>query len=248
MFSTLFDGSEVNILIAFLGGFLTFFASCLLPLVPTYLAFLSGNSLTTHNTQERWHILKTALFFVLGFVSTFIVIGFVLNRFALILGPYREWMTRIAGLLFIAMGLFILGVGKKSILQREFKFHIPESWQKHRHLYAWLTGIAFGFGWTPCIGPVLAVILFWSTQQASSLHGLLLLTSFGVGLGIPFLLVALAFDRVFPFFQKSQKLANTLQLVSGAFILITGILMLFNQFTYLSLQLLYILKLPIFTI
>lgn len=248
MFSTLLDTTNLNIFIAFLGGFLTFFASCLLPLVPTYLAFLSGNSLSTHSTHEKWNILKTAFFFVLGFITTFVVIGFILNRFALVLGPYRMWITRVGGVLFIMMGLFMLGFGEKSFLQKELRWQIPQSWKQYNHIYAWLTGIAFGFGWTPCIGPVLAVILFWSTQQASSLAGLILLISYGIGLGIPFLLVAATFDRIFPLFKKSQKVAKMLQMASGVLILLTGILMLFNQFTYLSILLLNTLSLPILTL
>ncbi|MCD8527641.1 cytochrome c biogenesis protein CcdA [Candidatus Woesebacteria bacterium] len=247
MFETLLDGSTVNIFIAFLGGFLTFFCLLLLPLVPTYLAFLSGHGLTHTNVEDRWHLLKVAFAFVFGFVTTFVLIGFVLNRFALVLGPYRIWLTRVGGLLFLLMGLFILGVGKQSILQREFKVVVPSFLQNWKLFYAWLTGLAFGFGWTPCIGPVLAVILYWSTQQATALQGFFLLISYGLGLGVPFLLVAVAFDRIFPFFQKSQKIARALHLASGILIVITGVLMLANQFSGLSLLFLHLVNWPVLT-
>ncbi len=247
MLTTLLDGNNVNLLIALLGGFITFFASCLLPLVPTYLAFLAGHAITHNNVKDRWHTLKVATAFVGGFITTFIVVGFILNRFALLLGPYRMWLSRAGGVLFIVMGLFILGAGKKSILQREFKLEIPARLQQWRLFYAWLTGLAFGFGWTPCIGPVLAVILFWSTQQATALYGFLLLVAYGIGLGIPFLLVAVAFESLIPWLKKSQRFTHFLQFFAGVFILITGVLMVFNQFQGLSFWLLELLNLSIFT-
>lgn len=239
MFQTLLDGSQVNLLIAFVGGFVTFFASCLLPLVPTYLAYLSGVSLQSDNAeQHRWSIFRVALFFVLGFISTFVVLGALISQFSVVVASYRVFINRLAGFLFVVLGLYMMGVFKSHILSREMRFDVHHLFKQYRHLHAFITGIAFGFGWTPCIGPVLAVILFWSSQQASMIQGLLLLIAYGIGLGIPFLIVALGFEKMIPLLRKYARISQYAMYVSGMVIILAGVLMFFGQFQRLSLVLL----------
>ncbi|MBT3249766.1 MAG: cytochrome c biogenesis protein CcdA [Candidatus Pacebacteria bacterium] len=236
---SIFDGSQVNFLIAFLAGITTFFASCLLPLVPTYLAYLSGITLNDeHASQKKWQVFKTGLMFVIGFIITFMILGLTANKFASVLHPYRQFIEKVAGVLFIALGFFMMGIFKNNLLSREKRFNVQGKFKKHRSLHAILTGIAFGFGWTPCIGPVLAVILFWAAQADSALKGTMLLTSYGVGLGVPFLIIALGFEKIIPWIKKHHQISRITSFISGLFILITGILLFTDQLQALSFYLL----------
>lgn len=242
----IFDGSQVNLLIAFIAGGITFFASCLLPLVPTYLAYLSGVALNDQQAgQKKWQIFKTGLMFVIGFIITFIVLGLLVNKFASVIGSYRQLVEKIAGVLFIALGLFMMGIFKSTFLSQEKRFDFHGKFQQHRSLHAVLTGIAFGFGWTPCIGPVLAVILFWAAQAESIFKGTMLLTAYGIGLGIPFLVIALGFEKIIPWIKKHAKISKVVSVISGLFVLTTGILLLADQFQNMSFYLLELFNLRI---
>lgn len=219
--------ANLNPLAAFAGGFTTFFASCLLPLVPTYLAYLMGSSTITDEKTGRSKLLKTSLVFVLGFSLTFIIFGLVLNRFAGLLLPYRWWLEKIGGLLFIVFGLQLLLPTTNSFLQREWRLpDISQKMSKWHYTHAFLFGVVFASGWTPCIGPMLAVILLWSAHQETLLQGAILLTSFSAGLGLPFLLTALAFEKVMPWWQRSKKVSSYVRIVAGGLVLINGVLLL----------------------
>lgn len=241
---TLLDGNNVNLLVALLAGVVTFFASCLLPLVPTYLAYLSGVSLSDDQaTTQRWRIFKTALAFVTGFVTTFVMLGLLVAQFAPLVAAYRDTLTRISGVLFIVLGLSMLGVFKSGWWQSEFKLQVSDSFKKFQLLYAFLVGVAFGLGWTPCIGPVLAVILFWSTRQETQWQGVMLLVSYGVGLGLPFLAVAALFEKLVPWLKQHARLSEYAVKFSGAVVVLAGVLFLLGQFQVLSLALLELLQL-----
>lgn len=239
MLNNIFDGSQINFLVSFLAGGITFFASCLLPLVPTYIAYLSGVALSDKKaSQKKWQILKTSLMFVIGFITTFMLLGLAANKFAGLIYPYRKIVEKIAGVLFITLGLFMMGVFKKSFLPQEKRFNIQGKFQKHRSLHAILTGVAFSFGWTPCIGPVLAVILFWAAQADSALKGTMLLASYGVGLGIPFIVIALGFEKIIPWIKQRSGISRTVSLISGLFVMGAGVLLLMDQLQSLSIYLL----------
>lgn len=233
----MFDGTQVNLLIALLAGFVTFFASCLLPLVPTYLAYLSGISLKNEtSSQERWQVFNMGALFVSGFVLTFILLGLATNQLSTLITPYKKLVTKLAGLLFIALGLFMLGIFQSKLFAQQRHLKIRAQLQQHRSLYAFLTGVGFGFGWTPCIGPVLALILFWSAQAESALKGIALLTAYGIGLGIPFLLIALFFEKLIPFLKKYSRVSQLVTLLSGVVVTAIGVLLLLDQFNNFSLM------------
>ena len=232
----MFDGSEVNLIIALAAGFITFFASCLLPLVPTYLAYLSGVSLNDDQAgQQKWRVFKTGALFVLGFIITFIILGLTINKFAAVVAPYRQIVEKIAGLLFISLGLFMLGVFQNRFFSQERRFDLHGKFQQHQSLHALVTGVAFGFGWSPCIGPVLAVILFWASQAESSLKGAALLTAYGIGLGIPFLIIALGFEKIIPWLKKNAQISQWATYLSGVIVILAGILLLLGRFEEISL-------------
>lgn len=233
--STFLDGSQVTVGVAFLAGFVTFFASCLLPLVPTYLAYLSGVSLTTETaTKQRWLVVRHAVLFVSGFVTTFFALGVFSYHLASQIAPYKPVIEKIAGLFFITLGLFMLGVFQHRWFIQERRFDLHRMFNQHRFLHAVIMGVAFGFGWTPCIGPVLAVILYWSAQQATVWQGAGLLLVFGLGLGLPFLLVAIGFEHLIPLLKKYTKVSLYINRFAAGVIIIAGALLLTGQFQSMS--------------
>jgi len=232
-----FDGTHVSFITAYLAGFFTFFASCILPLVPTYLGYLSGISFQNlGDKKNKHHILKTASIFVLGFVATFVAMGLVLQRISWALLSYRDLIEKISGIFFLALGLYLLGVFKSNFLSRERQTPLHTFFEKNINLHAFLTGVGFGFSWTPCIGPVLAVILYWSAQAETALVGSLLLASFGIGLGTPFILVSLAFEKIVPALKKYQKISKYISYVAGSVVILFGILLLLGKSQDFSLQ------------
>lgn len=236
MFGIPLDGSNITVLVAFVAGFITFFASCLLPLVPTYLAYISGVSLSTMNTDNhRWLVFRAALLFVIGFVSTFVVMGITLQRFAVFFAEYREVMSQLAGLLFVFMGLLLLGAFKKlRLVNGEVRFDIQKFFVGSTHLHALFTGVAFGFAWTPCIGPVLAVILYWSASQANAARGIVMLIAYGLGLGVPFLLAAVGFDRVMKLVSHHPAWTKKITQLSAVIIILAGVAMITGKIDELS--------------
>lgn len=240
MISSFFNGSTFNVLIVFMAGVVTFFASCLLPLVPTYLAYLSGVSLaaTGENGQHRGLLVRVASVFVIGFICSFVTLSLAFNSLAFFLAPHRELINRLAGVLFLVMGFALIGMLDHSPLGKERKLDVRHLFNQQKYLHSFLTGIAFGFGWTPCIGPILAIILFTANQQATAVTGSLLLVVYGLGLGLPFLLVAVAFDQIMPFLKKSQRFSRWLMILSGVLIIVIGLLMLSGQFARVSIELL----------
>lgn len=248
MFTITLDGSQVSIIAALLAGFITFFASCLLPLVPTYLAFLSGMSLSQkHTSRERLDILKISVLFVLGFVAVFVALGAVAYQVNSVFTQYRPLIEKIAGFFFIVLGLSMAGVIKNKYLVQEKKFELGEGLRKFKHLYAVLAGVVFGFGWTPCIGPVLAVILFWASQADTQLQGLLLLTSYGIGLGIPFIAIGVGYEYLIPRLEKSRNITHAIGVTSAVIVLISGILLLTGTYQHVSMWLLAQVNAPVFT-
>ena len=206
------DGSQVNLGIAFLSGLITFFASCLLPLVPTYLAYLSGLSLQEKHfsKNQRFHIFTTGLSFVVGFIVAFVLLGLTLQQFSFYLTSYREVLQQVAGLLFVLLGLVILGLVKPSFVTQEYRLPLQHLFIKYRLVHAFITGIAFAVSWTPCIGPVLAVILYWASQTAT------------------------AFEWLLPIIRKYQKVGYYLSILSAIIIILMGTLLLIGQFQQAS--------------
>ncbi len=267
MFNELLSGQEVNFFIAFIAGFVTFFASCLLPLVPTYLAYLSGVALNSEDaSKQRLQIVKVALFFVFGFITSFVLLSLVFNAVSDVFSSFREVVEIVGGFSFIILGLFMLGVFRARIFTRERKLNLAtvllqlkklcnlfnpkascwqdgintkEIFKKYKNFHAFLTGVMFGFAWTPCIGPVLAVILFWSSRVGTTVTGVLLLIAYGMGLGVPFLLVALVFEKIIPLLKKYSKISLYVSYLSGIVIILAGIFMIAGRFRETSITLIH---------
>lgn len=230
------NGSLINYLLAYLAGFMTFFASCLLPLVPTYLAYLSGVSLQDENAgKSRWKIFKLALLFVAGFITVFMILGLSFNSLAGSLIQYTSIIGKIGGVIFILLGLYLLDIFKLKIFAQERRFNLHKLFSGKPHLHAITTGVGFGLGWSPCIGPVLAVILFWAARAETAAVGTILLFMFGLGLGTPFLLIALGFEKLIPILKKYSKATKYITYLSGIIVLFFGILLLMEQVQQFSL-------------
>ncbi len=235
IFNIQYDGSEVTLLVAFLAGIITFFASCLLPLVPTYIAYLSG--VHTLSDKSKSSVLQAAYFFVIGFVSVFMLLGVLARVFSTIIGQYRIIATQLSGVFFILIGLFMLNVFKH-FGQTEYKLHIEKHFQKNTVLHGLLTGVGFGLGWSPCIGPVLAIILYWSAIQETMLRGLGLLFTYGLGLGLPFLITAYGYSHVLKAIGRHPKIHSAINSIAALVLIATGIAMLTNTIQTLSFWLL----------
>ncbi len=249
----MFDGSQVNLLIAFIGGVITFFASCLLPLVPTYIAYLSGIATSrtiddSHKKVFKRDIFINGLIFTIGFIFVFVLLGATTNTLGRFLGIYKPLIRKLGGFLFIIMGLFMLNIIKPHFLYQERKLRLSVSPTKFRKLNSFFVGLTFGFAWTPCIGPVLAVILFWAAQTETVWQGMSLLLAYGIGLGIPFLVVALFFEKISSKLVITKRLGRYLNLLAGIVILLIGALLILGKVELLSMWLLQFFNLNILAV
>ncbi len=207
---------------AFVAGIFMFLAPCTLPLVPGYLAFIGGNK-----------VMRNAVTFVLGFGVVFVLLGLFAGSLGSIIGPYRFWGERLAGILIIFFGLTMLGVGS-GLLQREWHARVPKFIQRGNPASSFLIGALFALGWSPCIGPILGTVLLLASSSSTASTGALLLALFALGLGLPFLLTALLLKQVSEAFLRMAKVAVYAQYIGGALLVVVGAGLLagsFAQFT-----------------
>jgi cytochrome c-type biogenesis protein len=230
----------LNLLIAYLAGVLTFFAGCLAPVAPVYVSFLAGVAPDKIDAKHKKVFLKNSLLFTGGFLFVFLLLGLTLNTFARVLGSYRPFLNKIAGIFLIIFGLFLGKFVNVPLLNKTFSFQRkgPAPNVAAGEVGAFGLGATFGFAWTPCVGPVLAAILFWVSSQNSLAAGLPLLVLFAIGLGTPFILIGLAFDKFWPVFRKLNKYSLLLNKVAGILLIIFGVLIFTNNFSVISAYLL----------
>lgn len=215
---------------AFGAGIISFLSPCILPLVPPYLAYLAGigmgelSSAGSGDAILRRRILTRALAFVLGFATVFVALGASASVIGQALNRYFEWLAILAGILIITMGLHFLGVFRIALLYREARVTID---RKPAGPYgAYLMGLAFAFGWTPCVGPVLAAILMIAGAEDSALRGALLLLSYALGIGIPFLAAAFLAAPFLRLMGRLKAHLGLLEKIMGALLVLTGLLFL----------------------
>ena len=225
------DTPALSALVAFLGGLLSFLSPCVLPLVPSYLGFVTGFTLD-EMTDRRKMAMVHATLFVLGFSLVFILLGASATALGRALNHYQEWVTRIGGVLIIFFGLYLLGVIKLGFLGQEQRAHLDR--KPVGYLGSVLVGIAFGAGWTPCIGPILGGILTLAASQGDFQQGMVLLGWYSLGLAVPFLAAAWAVESFLNVFQRYRKHMVWVQRISGVLLLLVGLLMISGQFTRLA--------------
>ena len=221
-------GLEVSYAGALLAGLLSFLSPCVLPLVPPYLCFIGGvtfEQLTDRRAADaevKRRVLLAALVFVLGFAVVFTAFGATASVVGKLIARHADLLAKIAGGIIIILGLHFLGLFKIGLLQREARFH-PE--KMPTSLFgAFIIGVAFAFGWTPCVGPALAAILFVASSEDDVLYGASLLLVYALGIGIPFILAALAIGPFMGFMQRFRRYLHRIEQVMGALLVLTGIL------------------------
>jgi cytochrome c-type biogenesis protein len=228
---------NVSYLTAFFFGFLSFVSPCVLPIVPGYLSFISGTSFEemTKNagrSDVRRRIFFNSIFFVFGFSLVFISLGASATFVGQVLREHLHIITRIAGAVIIIFGLHMTGLFKIPFLNYEKRFQT-----KGKPLGAagaFVVGLAFAFGWTPCIGPILAAILAIASQQESVFEGTVLLAVYSAGLGVPFILAGLSVTAFYGPFNKIKKHLHKIEVFSGILLVIVGVLIMTNYLTIIS--------------
>ncbi|MCP2620298.1 cytochrome c biogenesis protein CcdA [Candidatus Aminicenantes bacterium AC-334-K16] len=202
-------GTEnVSVFVAFSAGLLSFLSPCILPLIPSYLAFITGVSLEEMSHEEnikkvRKIVIGNSLLFILGFSLVFISLGASATFLGRFMAENIRWMERIGGVIVIILGLHFAGVFKIAFLERERKFHLQE--KPLGMLGTVVVGMAFGAGWTPCVGPILGAILAMAATTQSLVKGIVLLAIYSIGLGLPFLLAGILINKFFEYFQSIRR-------------------------------------------
>jgi len=225
------EAPTFGILIAFSAGLLSFLSPCVLPLIPSYVTFITGLSLDDVQNARRTALVHGTLF-VLGFTLIFLAMGAGATMLGQATLRYRDWISRIGGVIIIIFGLYLLGVLNIGFLSRERRFHVAD--KPVGYLGTVMVGIAFGAGWTPCLGPILGSILVYTSSQADLARGMWLLLAYSLGLAVPFLLSAVAIDRFSAFFQRMRKQMVWVSRVSGVMLIVIGALLVTNYFTILA--------------
>ena len=220
--------------IALAAGVLSFLSPCVLPIVPPYLAYLGGVSLsdlgTTHTARRR--ALLAAAFFVLGLSTVFLLLGFAFSAIGRLFLQHQDWFIAAAGITIMIFGLHFLGILRLPFLMREARVDVGD--RGGSALGAYLLGLAFAFGWTPCLGPILGAILGMAASEADLTRGSLLLGTYALGLGIPFLVVAAFFPRLTGTLAFMKRHMERIERISGLLLWTVGLMMLTGQFTDFS--------------
>jgi len=221
----------LNLLIAFSAGFISFLSPCVLPLIPGYISYISGQALDEIIKDNKSVLLKT-IFFSIGFSIVFISFGITASFIGKLLISYSNQLRIIAGIIIILFSLQFIGLINLKILNSETRFFTKN--YNDNLIFPIIVGVAFGFGWTPCIGPVLGSILALAAIEENISKGILLLSFYSLGLAIPFIISGILIDK-FLFFSKSfRKYISTITKVGGAILLLTGIAILTGQLQILG--------------
>ena len=221
----------LNLLVAFSAGFISFLSPCVLPLIPGYISYISGRALDDIIKDNKSVLLKT-IFFSIGFSIVFISFGITASFIGQLLISYSNQLRIIAGIIIILFSLQFIGLINLKILNSETRFFTKN--YNDNLIFPIIVGAAFGFGWTPCIGPVLGSILALAAIEENISKGILLLSFYSLGLAIPFIISGILIDK-FLFFSKSfRKYISTITKVGGAILLLTGIAILTGQLQVLG--------------
>jgi len=225
---------------AFLAGLLSFFSPCVLPLVPSYLSYITGISFEELKGGEAKRVklltVTNSFVFILGFSAIFISLGASSSLIGQFLLEYQDWIRISGGILVIFFGLFISGLIRFDFLLREKKLHIHG--KPAGYVGSFLIGMTFAAAWSPCIGPILGTILLYAASEGSTVYGLKLLSVYSLGFALPFLLTALALNAFLVYVKVFYRFMRAIMFISGLLLIIFGILLLSNKLRELSMFLL----------
>jgi cytochrome c-type biogenesis protein len=230
-------GDSVSLLTAFAGGLASFVSPCVLPIVPGYLSFISGVNVSQLKGDDvpahlARRVALTSVIFVLGFSTVFVTLGAAATLVGYMLQKYKRELGMIGGLVVIVLGLHTAGFFKIPWLLYEKRAEVRE--KPLGFLGAYVVGLAFGFGWTPCIGPILGTILFFAAQQGTVAKGVVLLSFYSAGLGIPFIVSALAINRFFRASGRLKRHMRAVEVVSGLLLVAVGLLLVTDRLALLA--------------
>ncbi|MBI5232840.1 MAG: sulfite exporter TauE/SafE family protein [Deltaproteobacteria bacterium] len=230
---------DVSIPLAFLGGLLSFVSPCVLPLVPSYISFVTGISfeeLTNDDGARKLKkiILVNSVMFILGFSSVFvIVLGASAQLFGHVFMEYQDIIRKIGGVVIILLGVHIIGIINFNILQKDKRLHFFRE-KPTGFLGSFLVGVGFAAGWTPCIGPILSAIFTVAATSSNPWAGGILFAAYSAGLAIPFFLTSLGISTFLRHFNRLKKHMQTISIVMGIFLIITGVLIFTNSFAIIA--------------
>jgi len=220
---------------AFVAGLFSFLSPCVLPLVPGYVSLISGAGVEELKSQES-HLLRKVMLnsigFILGFSIVFIALGAISTQVGQLMARYKSVLAQVAGVVIILFGLHLTGIFKIKALYTDARLHSIKGGSTWGG--AFLIGFAFAFGWTPCVGPILAVILGIAAVQDSVFKGILLLAVYSLGLAVPFLMTALLMGRFMKFYSGFRRHMHAVEVASGALLIVLGALLMFGRFTIIS--------------
>ena len=235
------ETASVSLFIAVAAGFLSFISPCVLPLLPSYVSFLTGLSVEqltdtqgdpVARARVRRIVLGNSLIFILGFSTIFVLLGASATLAGRFLLEYQGVLSKVAGVVIVLFGLYVMGVLNPRWLMRDRRVHLDK--KPRGRVGSFLVGMAFAAGWTPCVGPILGAILLMAGTSDSVAHGVLLLSAYSLGIGIPFFVTALALDTFMARYPAFSRHMRTISLVSGAFLIAVGVLIFMDAFTVFS--------------
>jgi cytochrome c-type biogenesis protein len=220
---------------AFVAGLISFLSPCVLPLVPGYVSLISGAGVEELQAQQSGlmrKVMLNSIAFILGFSTVFVTLGAISTSVGQILARYKHSLAQVAGVVIILFGLHLTGLLRIKALYADKRMHGVKGgatvWG------AFVIGFAFAFGWTPCVGPILAVILTFASQQDSVSKGIGLLMIYSLGLAVPFLLTSLGIERFLKFYSRFRAHMHAVEIASGALLIVLGVLLVFGRFTMIS--------------
>jgi len=227
---------DISFYMAFGAGLISFLSPCVLPLVPGYISFISGVSFAEIKekegsmpflSKEKRIILYSSIFFIIGFSLVFILLGATATWVGTFISSKIAILTKLAGLVIIFFGIYMMGLIRPRFLFKEARFQIKD--KRFGYVGALLIGAAFAFGWTPCIGPILGGILTYAGTLDKVNQGVFLLLMYSLGLGIPFLLTAIGINQFWRFFNRIKKYMRLLEVTSGVIMVILGLMIFTNK-------------------
>lgn len=220
---------------AFVAGLVSFLSPCVLPLVPGYVSLISGAGVEELKSQESRLLRKmmlNSISFILGFSVVFITLGAISTEVGQLLARYKSTLAQVAGVVIILFGLHLTGLLRINALYSDKRLHSVKGGSTPGG--AFLIGFAFAFGWTPCVGPILAVILGFAAEQDSVFKGIALLAVYSMGLAVPFLLTAFGIERFLKFYSRFRAHMHAIEVASGGLLIALGILLVLGRFTIIS--------------
>lgn len=220
---------------AFLAGLVSFLSPCVLPLVPGYVSLISGagvDELKTAQGQLMRRVMMNSVGFILGFSVVFVTLGAISTEVGQIAAQYKHTLSMVAGVVIILFGLHLTGIFKIKALYTDARMHNVKG--SSTPYGAFVIGFAFAFGWTPCLGPILTVILGFASQEDTLVKGIILLAVYSLGLAVPFLLTSVLMERFLKFYSRFRSHMHALEVASGGLMIALGILLVLGRFTLIS--------------